>query len=740
MIFRQKFTLCIIASVLTGAGAICARVVSPALTLHQMAERTGALSRAKMRAANGVIGAPSAASDGAMQTPVYIPMIVRLSSPDAALPEGVVELRRRADMALAYVPSDLVSRLETGGNVARLEGGMPRTLSLDKARTFTGYDAVAAGKGLPRIYDGEGVIAGFSDMGFDPLHPEFSNERDGSLRVKILHHYGNSPDEIRKADSPEEVAAFVTDNPDEKHATHVAGIMAGSFTGNQYYGIAPGAEIAATTSNLYDATMLAGMEDIIDYARAEGKPAVINLSVNSAIGAHDGTSLFSRYASLLGEEAVICIAAGNSGVQSGYFRVTLDGDTPVNAGLIDVPSWNTWYVHGYADFWSRDASTFSVGIVVEDSQSDEILYREWFPEISDDAPEMTYVIASDAAYLNGIGSDTKSRVSEGLKVYLDGTVALSSEINPENGRFNLLLRVDTENHPLEGEANGEVKLSNKYRVGFMLRGRAGQVITGWTDEQTRFSNPKDKPSTMYIGANGCINDMITGDGVIGVGAMTTRNQWPLAAGTTATSEYSVGDMASFSSYYTGMNLPDIAAPGAHLVSALSRPYLEKHPEYQQYVSAEQEVDGVKYSWFADCGTSMATPYVVGVCALMLQANPELTPAQVKQILLSTATAPTVNANNPRWGKGMLNSYAAVAEAVRLSGIDNVSAAEDGSDDAMLRRILRGVTDVQELADAMRECAELEVYDMSGRRLAPGTLTPGFLLCRLGSAARKIALR
>ena len=109
MIFRQKFTLCIIASVLTGAGAICARVVSPALTLHQMAERTGALSRAKMRAANVVIGAPSAASDGAMQTPVYIPMIVRLSSPDAALPEGVVELRRRADMALAYVPSDLVS-------------------------------------------------------------------------------------------------------------------------------------------------------------------------------------------------------------------------------------------------------------------------------------------------------------------------------------------------------------------------------------------------------------------------------------------------------------------------------------------------------------------------------------------------------------------------------------------------------------------------------------------------------
>lgn len=42
------------------------------------------------------------------------------------------------------------------------------------------------------------------------------------------------------------------------------------------------------------------------------------------------------------------------------------------------------------------------------------------------------------------------------------------------------------------------------------------------------------------------------------------------------------------------------------------------------------------SYFTLDGTSMAAPYVSGVVALMLQANPTLTPAQVEQILIETA--------------------------------------------------------------------------------------------------------
>ena len=44
--------------------------------------------------------------------------------------------------------------------------------------------------------------------------------------------------------------------------------------------------------------------------------------------------------------------------------------------------------------------------------------------------------------------------------------------------------------------------------------------------------------------------------------------------------------------------------------------------------------GIPYRYFA--GTSMGVPHVAGVIALMLQANPNLTPAQIKRILAETA--------------------------------------------------------------------------------------------------------
>lgn len=61
------------------------------------------------------------------------------------------------------------------------------------------------------------------------------------------------------------------------------------------------------------------------------------------------------------------------------------------------------------------------------------------------------------------------------------------------------------------------------------------------------------------------------------------------------------------------------------------------------------------------GTSMATPHVAGVVALMLEANPNLTPAQVKAILEETATNMT---GRLPWeaGAGHVNAYAATAMA------------------------------------------------------------------------------
>src|SRR5205085_7271213 len=61
------------------------------------------------------------------------------------------------------------------------------------------------------------------------------------------------------------------------------------------------------------------------------------------------------------------------------------------------------------------------------------------------------------------------------------------------------------------------------------------------------------------------------------------------------------------------------------------------------------------------GTSFSAPQVAGAIALMLEANPNLTPAQVRDILQRTATPlPAYYAHEV--GAGMLNTHAAVLEA------------------------------------------------------------------------------
>ena len=62
-----------------------------------------------------------------------------------------------------------------------------------------------------------------------------------------------------------------------------------------------------------DTDILLSIETLIDYAKANGKPLVINISLGSNDGPHDGSSVNDQYYAKLGKEAFICIAAGNEG-------------------------------------------------------------------------------------------------------------------------------------------------------------------------------------------------------------------------------------------------------------------------------------------------------------------------------------------------------------------------------------------------------------------------------------------
>jgi subtilisin family serine protease len=98
--------------------------------------------------------------------------------------------------------------------------------------------------------------------------------------------------------------------------------------------------------------------------------------------------------------------------------------------------------------------------------------------------------------------------------------------------------------------------------------------------------------------------------------------------------------------------PDVVAPGTSIVSLRDPGSFvdQNHPE---------GLVGTDY--FKGSGTSQAAAVVSGAAALLLQANPSLTPDQVKALLVQSATS-VPNADSLDEGAGLLN----VGKATRLA--------------------------------------------------------------------------
>lgn len=133
--------------------------------------------------------------------------------------------------------------------------------------------------------------------------------------------------------------------------------------------------------------------------------------------------------------------------------------------------------------------------------------------------------------------------------------------------------------------------------------------------------------------------------------------------------------------WTYINEPTIVATGVDIISARANTgALPPLAATQDVGLAPEHLPFYTYM----SGTSMATPHVAGVVALMLEANPNLTPAQVKSIIERTATNMT---GRLPWeaGMGHLNAYAAVAESagVRAGWGSTVNALRTFNANALL---------------------------------------------------------
>jgi subtilisin family serine protease len=698
------------------------RVMEPMLAL-KVAQNHG---QAGLRMQAGEDGEDG---DGDEVEVAYLPLIIKLTEEGAELPKEVVEIRRRGLLVLAYVPMDQLDAVAELGVVARIEGSKSCVPSLDKAREFTHYPEVMAATDLPQQYTGKGVIAGFSDIGFDPNHIAFQDEQTGQPRVKMLSVYTLDPGRNLYMTTPDEIRDWKADTFDEWHATNVAGILAGGYKGAPYYGIATEADIAASVSTLYAAEILAGMDDVVEFAKQQGKPAVVNMSIAEPMGPHDGTSLFCQYLEQLGKDATICVSAGNYGYKVAHWFGTFPEDCSAASAVVNYHTWSPATSDGYVDIWSKDDSTFGISVIVLDLETEQVAARIPLPEITREQPEATYAVVSSDFYVGEGGvTEENAIVSQEFAQYLKGKVMVYTEKNSQNNRFNALCDIDVENHRDEND-----EIGTRYLVGIELTGKKGQHFDAYTGESLRIRTVNGTTNFARASMDGSINDFITGNGVIGVGALCSRNTWPILDGDDAEGDYTVGDVVKFSSYWTstvdGSFLPDIVAPGAYVVSAMSSPYLEMQPEDLARVSDCTEVDGQSYYWSQMSGTSMSSPYVAGVCALMCQANPDATPAQIKDAILSTATQPTVNITDPRWGKGILDSHAAISKILEVGGLNlpRVDAAE---------QLPTSLTTAQlaELPSTYR------LYNLQGRLIPTTAATPGLYILHTPTASGKLLVR
>lgn len=161
--------------------------------------------------------------------------------------------------------------------------------------------------------------------------------------------------------------------------------------------------------------------------------------------------------------------------------------------------------------------------------------------------------------------------------------------------------------------------------------------------------------------------------VISAGGVYVDNNLTLSA-----SDYSSGFASSI---FPGRQVPDVCGlvgmrPSAAYIMLPVPPGIGIDTEYGGGAYPLKDETLPYDGWAAFSGTSAAAPQIAGICALLKQAKPSLTPVQIKQLLQITAYDVTLGNCSPGTGAnpaaagpdlatgyGLSNAYAAVTHAL-----------------------------------------------------------------------------
>jgi serine protease len=128
----------------------------------------------------------------------------------------------------------------------------------------------------------------------------------------------------------------------------------------------------------------------------------------------------------------------------------------------------------------------------------------------------------------------------------------------------------------------------------------------------------------------------------------------------------VGITKEFASYSNFGPFVDVAAPGGNTAQDING---DGRPDGVLSTLASGGGGNVTSGFGLLQGTSMATPHVAGVVALMRAANPDLTPQDIDNLLAGGRLTEDLGTpgRDDRFGHGLLNAYQAVIEAINAGG-------------------------------------------------------------------------
>ncbi len=496
-------------------------------------------------------------------------------------------------------------------------------LRLDRAGPLIGAPQARQRFGL----SGQGVLVAVIDTGLDWTHPDF-NDDDGRTRVawlldQSLDTVGLYP-ELEAIGGGAVFAAAdlqpgVNAGLDQiGHGTHVAGIAVGSDP--LYTGVAPEARLVVVKSIDPD---LAGFgEDRVLRALAfarrvsvdMGLPLVINLSIGNQIGAHDGTEpiemALEELTRFRSPPCAVVVAAGNEGDLDIHARGAVRPDGPPLRFEVLLP-------RGDPQAEDRPA---------------RMVLDFW---LDGDSRVDTTVISP-----SGLTSDQDG---------LDGRVDLAVlPPSPQNG----LRRITVS---LEG---GPALASGTWTV--EMRGRSSR-IDGWIGEWELGGGSRPR-FVSQVDPGELVGPPATARGVIAVGAMVSRTSWPGADDEEHNlSQVTAGQLAGFSARgptRDGRLKPELVAPGQVVASSLSIEADPRSPVSMFYSGGSLRMMLPDGRHAVASGTSMASPFVAGLCALAFQQDPSLTGRDLHaRMQVATAADEWTGRGlfEPGWGFGKLDA-------------------------------------------------------------------------------------